>query len=343
MKNVRANRRCPRKHRAQSAYYPVRTFDVSGASRIVQRVICVGNRASKTCSARGANFIRTYKASVDVVDNTGPTTSIIADTPLARGAWVSGNQPLNYTAADNVGVRSAQAFASGRRAGAHQRACALAAPAIAYAEVVPMSQVALGQIAVEPRAFARRHSTVLGSRLTTRRAMLANSSALIARIDNTACLAAFDTLVEGGEAMAQSQQLLDQLAQPRRVRSRADRGRSLQALRRGPWDACTIGASSGLRNCRASSIQVPAQGEWTLSLWRRDAAGNESAAVASVPVTLRYDAEAPRLAFTQSRPADPTLISVAVVGQYVRTRGRCHRAQSSRLRDLADTADDCSR
>ncbi len=46
-------------------------------------------------------------------------------------------------------------------------------------------------------------------------------------------------------------------------------------------------------------------------MWRRDAAGNESAAVASVPVTLRYDAEAPRLAFTQSPAADPTLISVA--------------------------------
>ena len=112
MKNVRANRRCPRKRRAQSAYYPVRTFDVSGASRIVQRVICVGNRTSKSCSARGANFIRTYKASVDVVDNTAPTASIIANTPLARGAWVSGYQPLNYTAADNVGVRSAQAFST---------------------------------------------------------------------------------------------------------------------------------------------------------------------------------------------------------------------------------------
>ncbi len=47
MKNVRANRRCPRKRRAQSAYYPVRTFSVPGASRIVQRVICVGNRSGQ--------------------------------------------------------------------------------------------------------------------------------------------------------------------------------------------------------------------------------------------------------------------------------------------------------
>ena len=36
-------------------------------------------------------------------------------------------------------------------------------------------------------------------------------------------------------------------------------------------------------------MTVPGPGEWTLSLWRRDAAGNEAEDNASVPVTLRYD------------------------------------------------------
>ncbi len=55
---------------------------------------------------------------------------------------------------------------------------------------------------------------------------------------------------------------------------------------------------------------MPGAGEWTLSLWRRDAAGNEDAERASVPVTLRYDPDPPHLAFAALEPTDPTLVSV---------------------------------
>src|SRR5215208_2424346 len=41
IKNVRANQRCPQRKRAQAAGYRSRTFTVTGATRIVQRVICV--------------------------------------------------------------------------------------------------------------------------------------------------------------------------------------------------------------------------------------------------------------------------------------------------------------
>ena len=120
IKNVRANRHCPRKKRAQIAGYRARTFNVSGATRIVQRVICVGGGGSKSCSARALNFIRTYKAQVRVVDGVGPSAAIVPDSALASGAWVSGSQSLHYSATDNVGVRSAQALVAGR-AGEHSR------------------------------------------------------------------------------------------------------------------------------------------------------------------------------------------------------------------------------
>src|SRR5215210_5043247 len=58
MKNVRANRHCPRRTRAQAAGYRSRTFNISGATRVVQRVICVGGDGRKSCSARGTNYIR---------------------------------------------------------------------------------------------------------------------------------------------------------------------------------------------------------------------------------------------------------------------------------------------
>ena len=59
LKNVRANQRCPRARRAQAAGYRARTFNISGATRVVQRVICVGGNGQKSCSARGSNYIRT--------------------------------------------------------------------------------------------------------------------------------------------------------------------------------------------------------------------------------------------------------------------------------------------
>jgi hypothetical protein len=87
IKNVRANQRCPRHARSQAAGYRSRTFNVTGATRIVQRVICVGGDGRRSCSARGANYIRTYQAEVGVADDQAPTATIAADTPLATGAW----------------------------------------------------------------------------------------------------------------------------------------------------------------------------------------------------------------------------------------------------------------
>src|SRR5215213_8498420 len=125
IKNVRANQRCPRRPRAQAAGYRSRTFDVTGATRIVQRVICAGGNGRRSCSARRANYIRTYQAEVGVIDGQLPAAAISADTPLATGAWVAGSQPLNYGAEDNVGVRQAQAVVSSRVGGTDSRACAV--------------------------------------------------------------------------------------------------------------------------------------------------------------------------------------------------------------------------
>src|SRR4051812_41549513 len=96
LKNVRANQRCPQRARAQAAGYRPRTFDVTGATRIVQRVVCVGGEGRESCSAGSANYIRTYKAEIGISDAQPPAVSVVGDTPLARGEWVGGTQPLNY-------------------------------------------------------------------------------------------------------------------------------------------------------------------------------------------------------------------------------------------------------
>ncbi len=64
-------------------------------------------------------------------------------------------------------------------------------------------------------------------------------------------------------------------------------------------------------------------------MWRRDAAGNESADNASAPVTLRYDPEPPQLAFEPPPAGDPTLVAVQA-SDAVSRAWRTGRSRSAR-------------
>jgi hypothetical protein len=306
IKNVRANQHCPRKRRAQMAGYRARTFDVTGATRIVQRVICVA-RQGRTCSARGMNFLRTYKAQVGVVDGAPPTVAVVPNTPLATGGWVGGFQPLNYAASDSVGVRSAQAVVAGRAGGTHERTCALAAPLGPYADVVPCPN-GPGQIMVRTQELLEgSRSLVVEARDSA--GNIGNSAAVTARVDNTAPARVIAT-VDGGEQWRNRNDFSITWANPVEPDRAPIVGASYKLCPAGPG-TCAIGQGAGADLSRVT-VQVPAQGEWILSLWRRDAAGNSSEALATVPVTLRYDAEPPRLAFARPSAADPTAVSVSV-------------------------------
>lgn len=310
IKNVRANRHCPRPARAQAAGYRARTYNVSGATRIVQRVICVGGNGHRSCSARGLNFVRTYKASVGVVDSLPPAVAIPPDTPLARGEWVSGAQTLNYTATDNVGVRLAQVFIADQLRGSQDRPCSFAIPGGAYADRVPCAS-GPGQVALQTRGIVEG-SQPLTTVVQDAAGNQTSSVTLTARIDNTPP-ARVDAQVDGGEGWRNRNEWAITWANP----AEGDRA---------PITGATVElcATSGGRCTRsveqAPSLSrvvqtVPAPGEWTLSLWRRDAAGNEAEDNASVPVTLRYDPEPPQVAFEPVGAADPTLIGVHVVDQ----------------------------
>src|SRR3954453_11405750 len=83
--NVRANQKCPKKGRAQTAQFPEQTYNVPGATRIVQRVSCVGDDERRACSSSGANEIRTFRAEMTLEDVAPPTVTTLLDTPLTRG------------------------------------------------------------------------------------------------------------------------------------------------------------------------------------------------------------------------------------------------------------------
>jgi hypothetical protein len=119
IKNVRSNRGCPGRDAAQASSWPrPRAYDLGGATRIVQRV--VGASSAQFCSARGLNYMQ---AEATVIDTSGPSVTIMPDTPLDRGEWVSGTQAVEYEASDNVGVRGATAYLAGVAARPVSRDC----------------------------------------------------------------------------------------------------------------------------------------------------------------------------------------------------------------------------
>ena len=307
IKNVRANEHCPRGTRAQAAGYRSRTFNVSGATRIVQRVICMGGGGRRSCSARGSNYIRTYQAEVGIVDEQPPAASIAADTALARGDWVSGTQPLNYDASDNVGIRLAQALVGGQRGGVDQRSCLLATPGGAFADGVPCPNGA-GHIDVDTKSFPEGTQQLVVQPQDTA-GNVGSSAPVTARIDNTPP-GRVDVAVQGGEGWRNQNDFVVAWQNPPEGDRAPIAGVSYKLCPAG-GGSCGDGVRDGA-DISSFGVQVPAPGEWTVSLWRRDAAGNQTQDAASVPVTLRYDPEPPQLGFEQSPAADPTLVSVQV-------------------------------
>lgn len=307
IKNVRANERCPRARRAQIAGYKSRRFDVTGATRIVQRVMCVAGQGARSCSARGANYIRTYKAEVGIADGLAPTVGILGDTALARSEWASGTQPLAYDASDNVGVRTAQAMVSGQTGGSQQRPCALASLGGAFAAQVPCPN-GPGRIDVDTTSFPEGTQQLVVQAQDTA-GNVGTSGPVTARIDNTPP-GRVDVSVEGGEAWRNSNDFALGWSNPPET-DRAPVVAASYKLCAAAGGSCARGQQDGAEISRFA-VGVPAPGEWTLSLWRRDAAGNEAETAASVPVTLRYDPEPPQLGFEPSPAGDPTLVAVQV-------------------------------
>lgn len=306
IKNVRANQHCPRRARAQAAGYRSRTFNVTGATRIVQRVICQGGGGRRSCSARGTNYIRTYQAAVGIEDDQAPTATIAGDTPLATGAWVSGTQPLNYDAQDNVGVKSATAVVGGTGVGADQRTCVTASED-AFANGVPCPN-GPSTITVDTHRLADGTQQITVQPLDTA-GNVGSSDPITARIDNTAP-ARVGVGVDGGDAWRNQNNFALTWANPPE-NDRAPIVAAQYKLCAASGGGCSQ-VEQGGDGIASLPIQVPGAGEWTVSVWRRDAAGNADPATASDPVTLRYDPEPPQLAFDTPSSSDPTLVTVPV-------------------------------
>lgn len=310
IKNVRANRGCASAGRGQAAGYNSRTYNINGATRIVQRVICMGGDGRRSCSGRKTNYVRTYKAIVDVVDQQPPSAAVVGDTPLATGAWVNKTQPLNYTADDNVGVRMARLTANDAAGAPDQRPCAVATGAGAFANATPCPN-GPGQIRVDTERLPEGTQQLSVDAQDTA-GNIGTSAPIIGRVDNSPP-ARVGVEIADGEAWRSTNGFSATWTNP----PEGDRAPIVGAT----YKLCAADGSRCAQNDVAGEglssipIEAPGPGAWTVSLWRRDAAGNIDSTAASVPATLRYDPEPPQLSFDPPAAADPTLLSAPVVDE----------------------------
>ena len=306
IRNWRANRNCGKTDRGYTQVSQVGgirrpvPFAMPGATRIVQRTVCVGDSRKRFCSARSINRIQTFWAEATIADNSPPTVAVVQDNPFTQGAWVNGNQSVTYTVSDNVGVKTGVALAGGREF-RHDRQCD-------HTRTIPCTNDP-GRIEVRTTDIAEGTQPLV-VRAVDAADNAAASQPVTVRVDRTAP-AAPAVSVEGGEGW-RSQNSFAAVWQNPDEGDRAPIAAAHWRLCRSGGGACTSGSRSGAGIARLADLKVPEPGEWELRVVREDAAGNRNDDYASQPVRLRHDPEAPVLAFERAPSGDPTQVSVAV-------------------------------
>jgi hypothetical protein len=306
IRNFPANRNCARKD-PQTSYLQLaqvgakarpQPFGLLGpATRIVERTVCVGGARKRFCSARGINRIHTWWAEATVADGSAPSVAIVQDNPFTQGAWVSaGTYGVGYTVSDNVGVKAAQVGGF-----VHDRGSSCD-----YSRTIPCNNDP-GRVEVKT---SPEGSQPLVVRAIDAADNAGDSQPVTVRIDRTAP-AAPAVLVEGGEQW-RSQNTFAFAWQNPDEGDRAPITAAHWRLCRSGTNSCTTGSQSATGISRLADLRVPEPGEWQVRVVREDAAGNRNEDYASQPVTLRWDPEAPQLAFEPAPGDDPTRVSVAV-------------------------------
>src|SRR4029077_19832640 len=302
IRNVKANHDCPKPKAAQGQSWPrPTTYELGGAGRIVQRVVCMGATSASYCSAKGQNYLQTFTAEATVVDETLPSVSVSPGGSFVAGEWVSGDQGFGYEAADNTGVKGVLAWVCVAPREEDSRVCD-------YTQRIPCPS-GPGQIVIEtqkaPEGTQPLHLTAVDAAGNQ-----AESAPVTVRIDNTAP-GAVPVTVEGGEAWRNR----DSFALTWQNPAEEDRAPVVAAhwrICRVGTQECQAGAGSGPSISRIGGLSVLGPGEWEAQVWRQDAAGNTQPQNASVPVRLRFDPEPPELGFEPGSVQDPTRVGVAV-------------------------------
>ena len=240
---------------------------------------------------------------------------------------MNGEQPLNYEASDNSGVKAVAQLGGARSITALRLPPSRAVPQRARPD--PGGHL----------AARRRNTAACAVDVTDSASNVADfPAAQPARIDRTPP-GAVARSSRRRRGLAEHERLLRTLGEPGRERPCPDRQGALLALScRRRTNACED-ERSGDGIASLADLAVPTMGEWRLRMWREDQAGNQQAENASLPVTLRHDGERPELGFEPTARGDPTRLAAPVTDKVSGLAGGQIEISRAGLEQLA-AADD---
>jgi hypothetical protein len=242
---------------------------------------------------------------------------------LWSDGWIGGTQQISFDANDGAGIQSASVLLDGAPVETAANACDFTqrapCPNEQMTRVVDVSQA-------KPDGD---HSVTLQATDTA-----GNTSQVshTVHVDNTPPAPPSGVAVDGGDGWRATNSFVVRWSNP------APDGAPITSARYkvcpvATGAECVRGSQDGDGIDHLDDVKVPRAGDWTLSVWLRDAAGNEREDAAAPPVHLRFDDAPPALAFRATDPADPTLVAADATDE----QGGIARAQISIRRSTVET------
>jgi Bacterial Ig domain len=217
------------------------------------------------------------------IEDDGTPSESLTGGGLIANAYATGTQSVTYSATDASGIRTTRLYVDGAKLRDDARSCNFEQP-------VPCSNVSNASYSLDTRSLSDGPHTVTVETVDSAGNSTSQSRSTI--VDNTGPEAP-SVSVTGGDGWRASDNFGASWATPSGQIAPITKAHYQLCRADDPGSCQAAGTQTGTNVNLLSGLRVPAEGDYTLSVWLQDAAGNTSAANSSAPVHLRYDATPP--------------------------------------------------
>ena len=268
-------------------------------ARIASEVACVYG----PCSISGDTY-RGWASltwvSVTIADNSLPGVGSPRGALWTSG-WTGGTRQVVFDAFDNTGIRDVRVLIDGREMARAGRGCDITV------KTCPDWPAAALDVATANGIPDGRHQLTLEA---IDRAGNVGGISRELKIDNNPPAAPQDLAVEGGDGWHAANGFTVRWRNPAQTAAPIAAAEYRLCRASGVASNCVSGRSDGAGITEINDLKVPSQGDWTLTVWLRDAAGNARPETAAEPVHLRFDAGPPTVEIRPQDPEDPARVRV---------------------------------
>ena len=238
-------------------------------------------------------------ARVTIADGTSPSVAGIGG-DLWQDEWINGTRQVTFDATDNTGIKAVRVSVDGGVKSSAGRDCdptQITCPGWpGVSQAVATTDLADGKHTLSVEAIDRADNT--GG--PTRQLL----------VDNTPPASPRDVAVGDGEGWrSKSTFVVTWKNPPQEFAPIAGAEYTLCPTAPSEGD-CVRGTKDGRDVDALDELEVSKPGDWQLTTWLRDEAGNQRADTAAEPVHLRFDPNPPQVAIHPSDPEQPSRVLI---------------------------------